>query len=434
MARALKERHLESIPGAEDILRAELENGITVLACHNPHSFSFTLRGYLQAGGIYDPDEKLGLADFVSSGLMRGTQEHSFAEIYDQLESIGASLGYNGGTHTVGFGARALAEDLGVVLGLLSETLRAPSFPGAEIERLRAQLLTGLALRAQDTRDMASLVFDGMVYRGHPYGRADEGHPQTINAITIDDLQAFHARHFGPRDMVIVVAGGVEPKQALDAVRAALEDWTNPQQPATAQLPAWHPLEQRVYQRHEIPGKSQSDLVIGTAGPARLDEDYMPAMVGNNILGRFGLMGRIGDVVREQAGLAYYAYSGLGGGLGPGPWTVEAGVNPANEERATELIFSELRRFAEDLVEEDELSDSKSNIIGGMPLSLESNGGVASALINIQRYGLDLDYYRQFPGLVEAVSREQIRAAAQRHLDTERLAVAAAGPTREAGT
>jgi zinc protease len=431
MAKAMQALSLTSIPGADDITRVELANGITVLARHNPHSLSFTLRGYLQAGGIYEADEKLGLADFVSSALMRGTQQRSFNEIYERLESIGASLGFNSGTHTVGFGARALTEDLPVVLDLLSETLRTPSFPENEIEKLRAQLLTGLSMRAQDTRDMASLVFDELVYAGHPYGRAEEGHPETVSAITRADLQAFHATHIGPREMVVVIVGSLEPAQAVEAVRGTLEHWTNEQQPPSAELPEWLPLAEPAYKRHEIPGKSQSDLIVGSAGPRRLDLDYLPAMVGNNILGRFGLMGRIGDVVREEAGLAYYAYSGLGGGIGPGAWTVEAGVNPGNEEQATELILSELRRFTNELVEESELSDSQSNIIGGMPLSLESNSGVASALLNIQRYGLDLDYYRQFPELVANVTREQIRETAARHLDSRRLAVTAAGPTRE---
>lgn len=427
----LKEEHLQSIPGHDDITRAELDNGIVVLARHNRHSLSFTLRGYLQAGSMYDPDEKLGLADFVASALMRGTQERDFNQIYEDLESIGASLGFNGGTHTAGFGGRALAADLDVILGLLSETLRQPTFPESQIEKLRAQLLTGLALRDQDTRDMASLVFDEIVYRDHPYGRAEEGHPHTIQAITQPDLADFHQKQYGPRGMVIVIVGGVEPVAAVDAVRTTLEDWTNSDQPPEAELPVWQPLVEQNHRRHEIPGKSQSDLVIGTAGPKRLDPDYLAAVVGNNILGRFGLMGRIGDVVREQAGLAYYAYSGLGGGIGPGPWTVEAGVNPSNEEKATELILSEIKRYNEELVTEDELADSQSNIVGGLPLSLESNGGVAAALINIERYALDLDYYRQFPALVNAVTREQIRHTAARYLQPERLAIAAAGPTRE---
>lgn len=426
----LKAQNLASIPGPDDVTRVELANGIIVLARHNPHVRSVTVRGYLQVGSLFDPDAQLGLADFAASGLMRGGNQRNFQAIYDTLESLGASLGFSSGTHTTSVGGRALAEDLGVLLGLLAEVLREPAFPPEQVEKLRAQLLTSLALRAQDTRDMAALVFDEMVYREHPYGRPEEGHPETINAIAVEDLRRFHAEHYGPAGMVLAVVGGVEPGAAVEAVREVLEDWKNPKQPSPPELPEWTPLPEKVSRRVDIPGKSQSDLVIGTAGPSRLADDYLAAVVGNNIFGKFGLMGRIGDVVREQAGLAYYAYSGLGGGTGPGPWTVEAGVNPANEEKATDLILSEVKRFTDELVSEEELFDSKSNLIGSMPLSLESNGGVAQALLNMERYELGLDYYRRYPDLVQAITREDVRAAAAHYLDSERLAVAAAGPVR----
>ena len=217
----------------------------------------------------------------------------------------------------------------------------------------------------------------------------------------------------------------------VDQVSEALGEWHNPEQPEVPDLPAWEALPERVHQRVEILGKSQSDLVIGTAGPPRKAEDYMAAAVGNNIFGRFGMMGRIGDVVREQAGLAYYAFSNLGGGIGPSPWAVQAGVNPANEEKASKLIFKEIQRFVDELVTQEELSDSQSNFIGSMPLSLESNGGVAQALLNIERYDLGLDYYKGYPDLVRAVSREQILQAAAHYLQPDRLALASAGPSRE---
>jgi zinc protease len=412
------------------VTRVVLENGVTVLARENPHSLSVTLRGYVAAGGLFVADEKLGLADFTAEALMRGTAAHDFQAIYDALESIGAGLGFNGGTHTTGFGGRALAEDLTGLLGLLAETLRRPTFPLQQVERLRAELLTGLALRAQDTKEMASMAFDEMVYHGHPYGRAEDGHPETIQAITREDLAEFHRKHYGPRGMVVVVVGGVAPDAAVEQVAAALGDWENAEQPEAPDLPEWQPLDERVQRRVELPGKSQSDLIIGTAGPPRGAEDYMAATVGNSVLGQFGLMGRVGDAVREQAGLAYYAYSSLSGGKGPGPWTVQAGVNPANEEQAAELIFAEIQRFVDELVEADELSDSQSNFIGSMPLSMESNGGVAQALLNIERHELGLDFYRQYPDLVRAVTREQIRDAAAHYLQPNRLALAVAGPTR----
>ncbi len=421
---------LSSIPGADDITRVELTNGIVMLARENPNSQAVTLRGYLIAGSLFDPDDKLGLADFVASALMRGTAKREFQAIYDSLESVGASFGFSGGTHTAGFGGRSLAEDLPLLLDLLNEGLRHPVFPSPQVEKLRAQLLTGLALRAQDTRDMASLIFDELVYRQHPYARPEEGHPQTVGAITVDDLANFHKQHYGPRGMVLAVVGGIEAEKAIDEVRATLEDWQNPQQPPLPDLPAWEPLPARVNKRHAIPGKSQSDLIIGTAGPPRKAPDYMAANLGNNILGHFGLMGRVGDVVREQAGLAYYAYSNLGGGSGPAPWAVAAGVNPANEEKAAELIFKELARFTDELVTEEELSDSQSNFIGSMPLSLETNGGVAEALLNVERYKLGLDYYRRFPDEIRSITREQIREAAARYLPNDKMAVAVAGPKR----
>lgn len=419
-----------SIPGADDITRVELANGVVVLARENANSKAVALRAIVSAGGLNDPDDKLGLADFTASMLMRGTARRDFQQIYDSLESIGASFGFNSGTHTTSFGGRSLAEDFGLLLQLARESLYEPVFPDEHVEKVRAQLLTGLALRAQDTRDMASLMFDELVYRQHPYARADEGHPHTVAAITRQDLVDFHKKHFGPAGMIVVVVGGIEANQAVEQVRAAFEDWRNPNQPPDVQLPPWQPLPSRAYRRVDVPGKSQSDLIVGTGGPLRTDPDYMAASLGNNILGRFGLMGRIGDSVREKAGLAYYAYSSVDGGVGPGPWLVAAGVNPDNEEKATELIFKEIERFTTELVTEEELSDSKSNYIGSVPLSLESNGGVAGALMSIERFNLGLDYYRQFPDEVNAVTREQVLAAAARYLHSSQLAVAVAGPER----
>jgi zinc protease len=169
-------------------------------------------------------------------------------------------------------------------------------------------------------------------------------------------------------------------------------------------------------------------LKIGTAGPPRGSEDYMAASLGNNIFGSFGLMGRIGDVVREQAGLAYYAYSSLSGSTGPAPWSVSAGVNPANEKKAIDLIKQEIRRFAAEKVTEEELNDSQTNYVGRMPLTLESNAGVAGALLHIERHNLGLDYYVRYPDIVRAVTREQVLETAAKYLDPERLATAVAGP------
>jgi zinc protease len=417
-----------ALPGPDDIYREVLPNGITVLTRSNFNSPSVVISGYFDAGALFDTDEKLGLADYVTSGLMRGTKKHNFDEIYNVLESVGASLGFSTGVHKSGFNGRSLAEDLPLLLRLLSESLREPIFPKLEMERLRAQILTGMAISAEDTSDMASETFDKILYKGHPYSRPDEGKPETIQRITQGDLVKFHREHYGPRGMVIAVVGAVKADEAVRRVKRALGGWQVKSQKETPEIPEVKLLKKTVRKHHRIAGKSQSDIVIGTNGPRRRDPEFMSATLGNNILGQFGMMGRIGNSVREKAGLAYYAYSSLNAGIGPGSWEVSAGVNPGNVDRAADLIVAEIRRFVDKGVGGDELADSKANFIGRLPLSLESNGGVARALLNIQRHDLDMDYYLQYADLVNEVTRADVLQTAQKFIDPDKLAIAVAGP------
>jgi len=422
------EKRNSALPGPKDITREVLANGITILTRSNFNSPSVVVSGYFSAGALSDPDAKLGMADFAASALMRGTKKRTFDKIYHELESVGASLGFSSGLHTSGFNGRSLAEDLPLLLNLLAESLMAPVFPKAEVEKLRAQLLTGLAIRAQDTSDMASMVFDEILFKDHPYSRAEDGHPETIKKITQNDLVGFQREHVGPRGMVIAIVGAVKAVEAVRQVKRALGGWQVKGQKEAPALPPLKALKKTVNKQHRIAGKSQSDLVIGTVGPKRRDPEFMPALLGNNILGQFGLMGRIGDVVREKAGLAYYAGSSLSAGIGPGSWEVGAGVNPHNVTRASELIVSELKRFVDDGVTADELADSQTNFIGRLPLSLESNGGVAGALLNIERHDLGMDYYHRYRELVRAVTREDVLNTARKFIDTDTLAIAVAGP------
>jgi zinc protease len=144
-------------------------------------------------------------------------------------------------------------------------------------------------------------------------------------------------------------------------------------------------------------------------------------------------MGRIGDVVREKAGLAYSASTSLSAFIDAGAWEVSAGVSPANLQRAIDLILQELQRFTQEPVTAEELQDSQSNYIGQMPLSLESNAGVVNALLKIERFQLGLDYYQRYPDLVEAVDPETILETAQRYWHHDRLAIVSAGPELHEG-
>jgi zinc protease len=419
---------MKSLPGPHDITRVELPNGITVLTRSNFNSPAVVISGYLNAGSLFDPLDKLGLAYFTSLMLTRGTQTRTFQDIFETLESAGASLGFGASVHNTSFGGKALVEDLPMLLGCLSDVLRNPIFPTEHVEKVRAQLIAGLMIRAQDTSDQASMTFDATLFCDHPYGRPEDGHLETIRPITREDLVEYHRKHYGPRGMVVVVVGAVSAQQALDAVQDTLGDWQNPVQAAAGGVASVAAPTQPHRSHIALPGKSQTDLVMGTLGPRRRSPDYLAASLGNNILGQFGMMGRIGDVVREQAGLAYYASTSLNSWIAAGSWEVSAGVNPANLQRAIDLIEQELHKYASEPVTDEELSDSKANFIGRLPLSLESNHGVANALLNLERFQLGLDYYQRYPDLVREVTPEQILAVAGQYLDSKNLIIVSSGP------
>jgi len=421
------DKRTSSLPGEHDITRTALPNGITVLVRPNFQNGSVNIAGYLPTGSIFDADEKLGLADFTASMLMRGTERRGFQDIFDALESVGASFAYSCGAHTTAFGGKALAEDLGLLLEILAETVRTPAFPPDYVERVRGQLLTGLAIRAQNANSMASLTFDKIVYAGHPYARPEDGYPETISAITRADLAEFHRKIYGPAGMVIGVAGAVGAQQAITAVSAALGDWQNPVQPPVASLPPLAALAETKREKVTLADKSQTSIILGVAGPPRKTEHFMAAFLGNNILGQFGLYGRLGDVIREDAGLVYYVHSSLDGGIGPGPWYISCGAAPQNVEKVIDLAGKELKRFITEPVTVEELADTKTHFTGALPLTLETNEGVTAALLNIEKYQLGLDYYQRYADLVRAVTAEEILAMAGRYLDPQRLGIGIAG-------
>jgi zinc protease len=417
-----------AIPGPEDIVRRELPNGIVVLVRENFTSPAVVVNGYLAVGARDEPPERAGLAMFTASALMRGTAARTFAEIYEEMESVGASAGVSGGIHTTPFGAKSLVEDLPLTLNILSEALRRPTFPADEVERLRGEILTALEERAHDTRSMANLTFHELAYpEGHPYARSVSGYPETVAALRRDDLVEFYTHGYGPLGMVVVVVGAVDAALALAQVEQAFGDWEG-----RMHEPASLPDVPRITEVREravpIPGKSQTDIVLGYPGPARRSPDYLDAVVCNNILGVFGLMGRLGDNVRDVQGLAYYSFSQVDGGTGPGPWRVVAGVHPTNVERAVAGIRDEIRRICQEPVDEAELSDNKAFLTGSLPLRLETNEGVARVITGMERYGLGLDYLQRYTGLIEEITAERVQATAQRWLDPDAYAIASAGP------
>jgi len=418
-----------ALPGPDDIVREVLPNGMVVLVRENFATPSVVIHGLVQVGSIYEASDKAGLAYIVTSALMRGTKSRDFDTIHGTLEGLGASLGLGGGVHTSSFGGKSLAEDLPTLLELLSDSLRNPSFPKDQVERLRGEILTGMKIRAQDTRSVANEEFRKLTYpAAHPYSRNLYGEVETVTSFSLDEMNAFHTGHFGPRGMILVIVGAISARDVIKQVRDVFEGWQNAKQPELPKLPPVPALPENRQKFAVIPGKTQSDIVLGWPGPSRFAPDFQAANLANNILGVFGMMGRLGQTVREDQGLAYYCGSRVSGGMGPGPWQVSAGVNPTNVRLAIDSTLHEIKRITEEPVSEQDLEDNKANFIGRVPLNLESNDGVASTILNMEMYSLGLDYLQNYKDIINAVTRVQVQAAAQKYLSPVGYALAVAGP------
>jgi zinc protease len=139
-------------------------------------------------------------------------------------------------------------------------------------------------------------------------------------------------------------------------------------------------------------------------------------------------MGRLGDQVRDEYGLAYYCYSRLDAGLGAGPWAAIAGVAPSDIECTVGAILAQVQRIQQEPVDEDELADNKSYLVGSMPLRLEAKEGIAAQIAHMELHQLGLDYLRRVPDLIQAVTAEDIMAVTQRHMNPGAYVVSVAGP------
>ncbi|NDJ86809.1 MAG: insulinase family protein [Chloroflexi bacterium] len=420
---------LLTLPSSQDITRQQLPNGITLLVRENFSAQSVVVTGMVATGAVNEIPEKQGLAAFTAAALMRGTASRDFASLHDDLESVGASLQISGGMHSVSFGGKCLHEDTPLLLDILQDALRSPVFPENQIERLRGELLTGIQIRQQNTRFMADRRFRELAYPpAHPYHRGLLGEAETIGQITQEDLHTFHREHFGPQDLIVVVVGHIETDAAIRLVSDALSDWANPHQRRTPELPAVPYLNAIHHQSQVIPGKSQADIVLGVPGPLRAAPDFQASRLANNILGIFGMYGRLGLEIREKHGLAYYCYSHLAGGIGPGAWRVIAGVDPTNVNQTVRRIRAEIKRLREELVSPSEMEDSRSQLTGILPLQLESNEGVANTIFAMERYGLGLDYLLTYHDTINALTAEDVQRAVARYWKPDGFALAVAGP------
>jgi len=408
--------------------QVSLSNGIRVVVHENRAAPLVVLRLGVQASSSHDDAATAGLASLVASGLNRGTSNRSFAEINALTDAAGMSIGASAGRHQTSVGARCLAEDLSLAVQLVADLARNPTFPDDEFALLKGQVLNGLRQAENDTGSVAHRNFRERCYPdGHPYRLRPQGYLPSVEGMDAKHLRAAHAASFGVDGAVVIVSGDVGCDQVTDLLEGALGSWTamGVERGAIAQAPTPHAT------RHNatIEGKTQSDLVVGVPCIARNHPEFHALRLANLIFGRLGMMGRLGESVREAKGLAYGISSDLDAGLGAGPWTIRAGVNPANVDAALEGIRAEIDRLHRDGVSEDEFERARRFSTGSVALQLEANDGIAKTVGDIVLHGLGLDYIDRYPEIVGAVTIDEVNRAARQYFPKfDDLVVSVCGP------
>jgi zinc protease len=417
--------------GATDTFRREvLQNGIPVLGQDRPESRSFALRVRIPAGSVWEPGGEAGTAFLTARSLLRGFGGRTFAEISDRTDELGSSITIDAGREYVEARVRGLREDFGELVGLLAEAVQQPDFPPQEVEKLREEQLGAIAEADNDTRATADRAMRRALYpEPNPFGRRVLGEPASVAALNRDAVHDYHSKTYGPSGTLIAVVGGLS---GFDRAVALLSDAFGSWNAGTRATESENWLVRNtspVEMTDEIPGKSQADIAVGIVTIPRGHPDYYALDLGNLILGRLGLMGRLGAEVRDRQGLAYYAFSQLETRRGGGLWSARAGVDPGNVERALAAIEAELARLREDFISDAELADGKSYLVGILPLALETHDGVASTLLAIEEFGLGLDYLERYPGIISQISNDDVRNAARKHLDPGLIAIGVARPS-----
>jgi zinc protease len=409
-------------------VRTSLDNGVALLVKRATTTPSVTITLSLRAGSIADPPGQEGMAWLLSRVIDRGTASRSAAEIAEELDSRGITLTVLVTRHAFSIACRCLSDDFEPVLALLGDIAMAPSLPEDEISTRKGEVITAIrqdqdnpAVRATEAL-MASLYPDG-----HPYGRRTKGSVDIVERLTRDQLLRLHAERFAPSALTAVIVGDVEPAQARDATARVFGGWKKPT-PMPLAVPPITPASQR--RRIVIPmmNKSQADIAYGFVAITRNDPAYYAYWLMNVAFGQYALGGRLGDSIRERQGMAYYVSSALDANVAPGPITIRAGVSPANVDRAVASIDEEIVRLTRDGLTVQELDESRRYLIGSIPRALETNNAIANFLQTEELFGLGLDYDARLPDLLNAVTMDEVNAAARQALDPGRATVVIAGP------
>jgi predicted Zn-dependent peptidase len=410
-----------------DVQSFSLKNGVRVLLVERHDLPIVSVRLVVRAGAGDLPNEPPGLLSFVGSMLEQGAANKSALQISDAFESIGAAHGTWVDWDSAGASVKVVTDKLDVALGLLGDVVVRPSFPEAEIERLKARRLSSLLQEKNSPPSMWSNAAAAALFgRAHPYGQSLSGRVLDLSNLTRPRIVRAYAALFVPSRATIVVAGDVNKRAILPKLEAAFGGWRGSGAPAFAPKPPAAARDAARVVWVDKPGAPQSLVRLVEVGVPRLAPDRDAIAVMNAILGGM-FSSRINLNLREEHAYTYGASSSFQTRHAAGNFSIGGNIVADKTGPAIVEIFKELRAIRELPVKDEELRAAKENIQRALPGRFETVGEVTGALSDLAVYGLPLDEYATRPARIEKVGAADVLAAARAHLHPDTIKVVVVG-------
>ncbi|UVT16272.1 MAG: insulinase family protein [Nitrospira sp.] len=400
-------------------------NGMTVLVLEQHFLPIVEIHALIKAGSAQDPPDKAGVANLVASLLDEGTGTRSSKQLAEQIDFVGGSLGAQAGEDFTTASARTLKKDIDLGFILLADILQHPAFPKQEFERVRSQILGEIVSDNDDPGHVAIKAFNQLVFQNHPYRWPVNGTEETLNKITLADVQSFYAKEYLPNQVILTIVGDVTVEQATALVQTHFGSWKKGPGPTrSVRKPA--AIDKKAVQLIEK-DLTQSTIVLGHPGISRTNPDFYAVTVMNHILGAGGFSSRLMDSIRDKQGLAYGIMSHYDARAMPGSFWINLQTRTETTNQAISGVLAEMKAIREAPVSDQELAEAKSFLMGSFPLRLDSTAKLAQVVAQVEFFGLGFDYFSQYTKWIERVTKDDVLRVAKQYLDPQHYALVVVG-------
>ncbi|HYM83878.1 MAG TPA: pitrilysin family protein [Candidatus Dormibacteraeota bacterium] len=408
--------------------RERLSNGLTCLLVDLPGRPLVSASLVMRRGAVDEAAGVGGATVLAARALSEGTERFGAVELVEAAERLGASLHADAGWDATTAGVEVPAARLGPALELLAELVRRPTFPAAEVERLRDERLNDILQARADPRRRAEEAFVETIYEpGVPYRRPAGGLPETVAGLDRDALAASYGAGIDPSLLTLVVGGDLAGMDVVGLAEPLFGDWAaSPSAEASTEPRVAGAVSERFVRIIHRPGAVQTEIRIGHVGLPRRIDDFHAVVVMTTLLG--GLFNsRLNSKLREEKGYTYGASASFDMRRGAGPFAARAAVNTEATAPAIVDTLAELTKVVEEPVADAELVAARDFLVGVFPLRFETPGPVVGSIAGLVVQGLPDDELQRYRPAVEAVGVDQVLAAARAHIHPERAAIVLVG-------